>query len=81
MPELTPPDCTATKPATNWNSTLFDGIVRDFMEAVCGEQAITGTCGESSTALQLQCPMENPCGEPLWRTPVENPCGEPLPQL
>ena len=34
VPELTPPDCTATKPATNWNSTLFDGIVRDFMEGV-----------------------------------------------
>ncbi len=32
--ELTPPDCTTTTPATNWNSTLFDGIVRDFMAAV-----------------------------------------------
>ena len=29
--ELEPPDCTATKPATNWNSTLFDGVMRDFM--------------------------------------------------
>ena len=24
--ELDPPDCTADKPATNWNSTLLDGI-------------------------------------------------------
>ena len=24
--ELGPPDCTADKPATNWNSTLLDGI-------------------------------------------------------
>ncbi len=32
--ELTPPDCTETKPATNWNSTLFDGIMSDFMSAV-----------------------------------------------
>jgi hypothetical protein len=52
VPELTPPDCTATKPATNWNSALFDGIVRDFMEAVCGEGAITGVC-EHSVAQQL----------------------------
>ena len=33
--ELTPPDCTATQPATNWNSTHFDAIMRDFMTAVC----------------------------------------------
>ena len=26
--ELTPSDCTATKPATNWNSTEFDHIMR-----------------------------------------------------
>jgi hypothetical protein len=50
--ELTPPDCTATKPATNWNSTLFDGIVRDFMEAVCGPDAVKGTC-KHSVAQQL----------------------------
>jgi hypothetical protein len=42
--ELTPSDCTATKPATNWNSTLFDGIMRDFMAAVCGPNAIRGDC-------------------------------------
>ena len=29
--ELEPPDCTASKPAANWNSTLFDGVMRDFM--------------------------------------------------
>jgi hypothetical protein len=45
--ELTPPDCTATKPATNWNSTLFDGIMRDFMSAVCGADAVHGSCTHS----------------------------------
>ena len=34
VPELTPSDCTATKPATNWNSSYFDDIMRDFMAAV-----------------------------------------------
>jgi hypothetical protein len=47
VPELDPPDCTATKPATNWNSTLFDGIMRDFMAAVCGPDAATGACTHS----------------------------------
>ena len=42
--ELSPSDCTATKPASNWNSTFFDGIVRDFMAAVCGPNADTGSC-------------------------------------
>ena len=54
VPELTPSDCTATKPATNWNSTLFDGIVRDFMAAVCGDDAVSGNCAnERSVAQQL----------------------------
>ena len=44
VPELTPPDCTKTKRATNWNSTLFDVIMKDFMEAVCGPDAAKGTC-------------------------------------
>ena len=48
--ELRPPDCTAEHPATNWNSTLFDGILRDFMAAVCGEDAETGKCGHSVAA-------------------------------
>ena len=34
--ELYPSDCTAAKPATNWNSTLFDGVMRDFMAAGAG---------------------------------------------
>jgi hypothetical protein len=34
--ELYPPDCTATKPATNWDSTHFDAVTADFMQAVCG---------------------------------------------
>ena len=45
--ELSPPDCTATKPATNWNSTLLDGIMRDFMAAVCGPDAVDGKCRHS----------------------------------
>ena len=31
VPELTPPDCTATKPATNWNSSFFDQLMLDFL--------------------------------------------------
>ena len=27
--ELFPSDCTPSKPATNWNSTLFDGVMRE----------------------------------------------------
>ena len=44
VPELKPSDCTKTKPATNWNSTYFDGIMRDFMAAVCGPDAVSGAC-------------------------------------
>jgi hypothetical protein len=47
VPELTPSDCTKTKPATNWNSTYFDGIMRDFMAAVCGPNAEDGQCKHS----------------------------------
>ena len=42
--ELTPSDCTKDKPATNWNSTLFDSIMADFMAAVCGPNAAAGEC-------------------------------------
>ena len=52
VPELTPSDCSATKPATNWNSTLFDAIMKDFMVAVCGPDAAKGTC-RHSVAQQL----------------------------
>jgi hypothetical protein len=45
--ELYPPDCTAMKPATNWNSTNFDAIMRDFMSAVCGPDAVSGKCDHS----------------------------------
>jgi hypothetical protein len=27
--ELRPSDCTESKPATNWNSTMFDSIMRE----------------------------------------------------
>ena len=50
--ELEPTDCTATTPASNWNSSLFDPILADFMSAVCGEGAATGHC-EHSVAQQL----------------------------
>jgi len=45
--ELEPSDCTSTKPATNWNSSLFDPILADFMLAVCGEDAVHGKCNHS----------------------------------
>ena len=45
--ELRPPDCTVLRPATNWNSTALDGVVRDFMEAVCGLEAHAGSCTHS----------------------------------
>ena len=51
--ELTPPDCTASRPATNWNSTLFDGVVRDFMSAVCGPRAPLNASCTHSVAQQL----------------------------
>lgn len=51
--ELTPSDCTSTKPATNWNSTLFDGVVRDFMAAVCGPSAVLNSSCTHSVAQQL----------------------------
>ena len=47
VPELTPHTCTATQPSTNWNSTYFDGVMKDFMEAVCGPNAAKGTCTHS----------------------------------
>lgn len=42
--ELTPSDCTATQPAANWNSTIFDQVMRDFYAAVCGPKANEGEC-------------------------------------
>ena len=44
VPELRPPDCTPTHPATNWNSTVLDGLMADFMAAVCGPGAAQGAC-------------------------------------
>ena len=44
VPELRPPDCTQTKPATNWNSSFLDQIMKDFMTAVCGKDAASGRC-------------------------------------
>ena len=44
VPELSPPDCTATKPATNWNSVFLDQLMKDFMHAVCGDGAVRGEC-------------------------------------
>ena len=47
VPELTAPDCNASSPATNWNSTLLDGVMADFFSAVCGEGAAQGACRRS----------------------------------
>ena len=48
-----PPDCTAAKPATNWNSTFFDQLMKDFMTAVCGPDAVHGACDRLSVIQQL----------------------------
>ena len=45
--ELSPSDCTPTKPATNWNSTLLDQVMKDFYHAVCGPKAQQGACERS----------------------------------
>jgi len=50
--ELEPPDCTATQPATNFNSEHFDAVTADFMQTVCGPQAALGKC-EHSVAIQI----------------------------
>jgi hypothetical protein len=55
--ELDPPDCNATHPATNWNSTLSDGVNRDFMAAVCGEGAQAGRCTHSVGAHAATMPV------------------------
>jgi hypothetical protein len=52
--ELAPPECTATQPATNWDSELLDQVVADFMSAVCGPDAASGGCTAGrSVAMQL----------------------------
>jgi hypothetical protein len=53
VPELIPPNCTASEPATNWNSTFFDQLMKDFMTAVCGEGAASGQCARLSVIMQL----------------------------
>ena len=47
VPELMPPDCTSSKPATNWNSTLLDEVMASFFGAVCGDGAAQGSCRRS----------------------------------
>ena len=42
--ELHPPDCSKGGRGSSWNSTLLDGIVADFMLAVCGPRAADGVC-------------------------------------
>ena len=41
-PELQPTDCSGK--GSSWNSTLLDGIIADFMLAVCGPRAADGVC-------------------------------------
>lgn len=52
VPELTPPSCTATQPASNWNSTFFDQLMKDFMTAVCGPGAARGQCSKHHSVIQ-----------------------------
>jgi hypothetical protein len=47
VPELTPPVCNATTPASNWNSAYFDQVMADFYGAVCGPDAAAGQCTHS----------------------------------
>ena len=51
VPELTPHICNATTPASNWNSTYFDQIMKDFYTAVCGPDAVKGKCTASSLSM------------------------------
>ena len=46
--ELTKADC--ANGGSSWNATLLNGIVADFMEAVCGPEAADGKC---STGLSV----------------------------
>ena len=57
VPELTPSDCTPEKPATNWNSTYFDEIMRDFMHAVCGCAPTALYLAAVLHARQILCPL------------------------
>ena len=43
VPELNKTKCQGDQ----WNSTLMDGIMSDFMTAVCGQRAVDGECGHS----------------------------------
>ena len=43
VPELNKTKCQGSQ----WNSTLMDGIMSDFMTAVCGQRAADGECGHS----------------------------------
>ena len=47
--ELEPSPC----PGSNWNSTIMDGVMADFMAAVCGLDAKEGKC-EHSVSQQVQ---------------------------
>lgn len=47
VPELTPHVCNTTHPSTNWNSTYFDEVMKDFQSAVCGPLASEGKCTHS----------------------------------
>ena len=72
--ELEPPVCTATQPATNWDSERFDAVTADFMQTVCGPQAALGKC-EHSVAIQV-------ATSPSWvweqRDRSQDAAGEPV---
>ena len=44
VPELERADCRPNGKGSSWNATLLNGIVSDFMLAVCGPNAINGAC-------------------------------------
>jgi hypothetical protein len=52
--ELQEPDCRTGQHVSSWNSTMLDGVLADFMLAVCGPRAAEGECtGNRSVIPQL----------------------------
>ena len=52
VPEWSQTNCSGA--GSSWNSTLLDGVVADFMTAVCGPHAAAGECADGlSVAPQL----------------------------
>lgn len=53
VPELYETDCTPGGRGSSWNSTLLDGVLADFMLAVCGPLAAQGQCHNNKSVVPL----------------------------